>query len=316
MNERIVIFDILKGIGILLVIVGHTFMKEIGPYILAFHMPLFFIVAGYFFKHKPIKVQIKRDFRRLIVPYFFVVFITFLIASLKNFRATGTIDFHLGTLYECGTPAWFLLALFGAKQIFNVVYKYDSHNYLLYAFILSSIPCLVTHFVDIDPVLAIGSSICGVFFYAVGYYVKVNSVLERIENYQSYAIVISIFLWLNTSIWGAVDMHYCIFKLWLLDFIGACSGVYLCYMLSKFVERATKKTKMLLAQVGYYSFVIYSFHAIEYVFPDWHQIASFSDGTEFRPFVILLFRLLFAWIVVLITIRFPIIKSLFFPAKG
>ena len=49
MNERLAIFDILKGIGILLVIVGHTFMKEIGPYILAFHMPLFFIVAGYFF---------------------------------------------------------------------------------------------------------------------------------------------------------------------------------------------------------------------------------------------------------------------------
>ena len=43
-------FDMLKGIGILLVIIGHTFMKEIGPYIQAFHMPLFFMVAGYFFK--------------------------------------------------------------------------------------------------------------------------------------------------------------------------------------------------------------------------------------------------------------------------
>lgn len=314
MNERLAIFDILKGIGILLVIVGHTFMKEIGPYILAFHMPLFFIVAGYFFKYKPIKVQIKRDFRRLIVPYFFVVFITFLIASLKNFRATGTIDFHLGTLYECGTPAWFLLALFGAKQIFNIVYKHDSYNYLLYAFILSSIPCLITHFVDIDPVLAIGSSICGVFFYAVGYYVKVNGILERIENYQSYAIVISFLLWLNTSIWGEVDMHYCIFKLWLLDFMGACSGVYLCYILSKFVEKSTKRIKMLLAQVGYYSFVIYSFHAIEYVFPDWHQIASFSDGTALRPFVILICRLLLADVFVLITINCRFLKNMFFPS--
>ena len=34
-------FDMLKGIGILLVIIGHTFMKEIGPYIQAFHMPFF-----------------------------------------------------------------------------------------------------------------------------------------------------------------------------------------------------------------------------------------------------------------------------------
>lgn len=54
-KTRVVTFDILKGIGILLVIVGHTFMKEIGPCIQAFHMPLFFIVAGFFYKHIPLQ---------------------------------------------------------------------------------------------------------------------------------------------------------------------------------------------------------------------------------------------------------------------
>ena len=110
-------FDMLKGIGILLVIIGHTFMKEIGPYIQAFHMPLFFMVAGYFFKYKPVKDQVIRDFRRLIVPYFFVVITTMLIAFAKDFKATGEINLHLGTLYECGTPAWFLLALYGSDFI-------------------------------------------------------------------------------------------------------------------------------------------------------------------------------------------------------
>ena len=33
---RLTVFDILKGIGILLVIICHTFMKEIGPYITVF----------------------------------------------------------------------------------------------------------------------------------------------------------------------------------------------------------------------------------------------------------------------------------------
>ena len=54
-KTRVVTFDILKGIGILLVIVGHTFMKEIGPCIQAVHMPLFFIVAGFFYKHIPLQ---------------------------------------------------------------------------------------------------------------------------------------------------------------------------------------------------------------------------------------------------------------------
>ena len=48
-------FDMLKGIGILLVIIGHTFMKEIGPYIQAFHMPLFFMVAN--IRHRKISLQ-------------------------------------------------------------------------------------------------------------------------------------------------------------------------------------------------------------------------------------------------------------------
>jgi fucose 4-O-acetylase-like acetyltransferase len=312
-STRIATFDILKGIGILLVIIGHTFMKEIGPYIQAFHMPLFFIVAGYFFKYKPLRIQLVRDFRRLIVPYFFVVITTMLIAFAKDFKATGEINLHLGTLYECGTPAWFLLALYGTKQIFNLLFQFSKQYYLLYAFLLSSIPCLMAHYLEIDPMLAVGSSICGVFFYAVGHYVNVNQILIKSEPYKAFIVVIAISLWLNTSIFGAVDMHYCIFKLWVIDFLGACSGVYLCYALCNYIENSTVRAKNLITTIGYYSFVIYSFHAIEYVFPDWHQIASFSDGTALRPFVILAFRLLGTYFFIQITVNVTMIKELFFP---
>ncbi len=313
MNERIATFDMLKGIGILLVIIGHTFMKEIGPYIQAFHMPLFFMVAGFFFKYKPLKDQFIRDSRRLILPYLFVVITTMLIAFAKDFKATGEINLHLGTLYECGTPAWFLLALYGTKQIFNLLIQFSKQYYLFYAFLLSSIPCLIAHYIEINPTLAVGSSICGVFFYAVGHYVNVNQILIKSEPYKVFLVVIALLLWLNTSIFGAVDMHYCIFKLWIIDFLGACAGVYLCYALCNYIGNRTVRAKNLLTTIGYYSFVIYSFHAIEYVFPDWHQIASFSDGTALRPFVILAFRLLGTYFFIQITVNVTMIKELFFP---
>lgn len=311
---RIATFDMLKGIGILLVIIGHTFMKEIGPYIQAFHMPLFFMVAGFFFKYKPLKDQFIRDSRRLILPYLFVVITTMLIAFAKDFKATGEINLHLGTLCECGTPAWFLLALYGTKQIFNLLFQFSKQYYLFYAFLLSSIPCLIAHYIEINPTLAVGSSICGVFFYAVGHYVNVNQILIKSEPYKVFLVVIAILLWLNTSIFGAVDMHYCIFKLWIIDFLGACSGVYLCYVLCNFIKDRTVRVKNLLTMIGYYSLVVYSFHAIEYVFPDWHQIASFSDGTALRPFVILISRLLLAAVFVLITINCRFLKNMFFPS--
>ena len=53
MNERNEIIDIMKGIGIIAVIIGHMWNVPEVPYrnfIFSFHMPLFFLIAGYFYK--------------------------------------------------------------------------------------------------------------------------------------------------------------------------------------------------------------------------------------------------------------------------
>ena len=312
-STRIATFDILKGIGILLVIIGHTFMKEIGPYIQAFHMPLFFVVAGYFYKHIPLIDQMRKDFRRLIVPYLFIVVSISMIACFRHFMRTHELNFFLSTMYECGTPAWFLLALFGAKVLFNIIYKYFIRYYFAIAFVLSSIPCFISYGIEINPILSIGSSFCGVFFYAVGYYVKNSEILCKLKDLLPYSSILAFVFWLNTSMFGGVDLHNCVFNLWIIDFIGACSGVFLCYLISQFIDNRTVKVKRLLANVGYFSLVIYSFHAIEYVFPEWHQIASFADGTVLRPFVILMLRLLFVWCAYLITMRLKMLRYIFFP---
>ena len=77
-SNRIEYIDILKGIAVLLVIVGHcwTFSgKFINKIIMAFHMPLFFFASGYLFKHTEaykrdaIDVIIKK-LKHLIIPYF------------------------------------------------------------------------------------------------------------------------------------------------------------------------------------------------------------------------------------------------------
>ncbi len=47
-RSRIEWVDIAKGIGIILVIIGHvnTFNSSVKEWIYSFHMPLFFILAG------------------------------------------------------------------------------------------------------------------------------------------------------------------------------------------------------------------------------------------------------------------------------
>ena len=53
-SKRIEYIDIARGIGILLVVMGHNDFSLISPFlfklIYSFHMPLFFFMSGIFFK--------------------------------------------------------------------------------------------------------------------------------------------------------------------------------------------------------------------------------------------------------------------------
>lgn len=83
--------DIAKGIAIIAVVLGHCTLIPWNPWrciIYSFHMPLFFIFAGYFYKEKEIKVALSNDFRRLIVPY-----VIFALIAVFKFTATSLYKF-------------------------------------------------------------------------------------------------------------------------------------------------------------------------------------------------------------------------------
>ena len=64
----------MKGIGITLVIIGHMQdFFELHKFIFIFHMPLFFIFAGYFFSSRGGE-GLAKDVRRFLIPYFSVFF--------------------------------------------------------------------------------------------------------------------------------------------------------------------------------------------------------------------------------------------------
>lgn len=70
-TKRLDWIDIAKGIAIILVIVGHTVPNPspLRHAIFSFHMPVFFILAGYTFRPKPWRVLLSGSVSRLLVPY-------------------------------------------------------------------------------------------------------------------------------------------------------------------------------------------------------------------------------------------------------
>ena len=123
MSNRIVHIDVAKGIGILLVVLGHNWIVlhergELYRVIYSFHMPLFFLLSGIFFNPaKPLLVTLIEKADSILKPYF----ITMLAAEIV-YRLLGPQEISLpvslfgifyGTanLIRWGIP-WFLPHLF------------------------------------------------------------------------------------------------------------------------------------------------------------------------------------------------------------
>lgn len=90
--------DFIKGIGIILVIIGHAHFFTWGHiYIYSFHMPLFALVAGFYVNSKEafIPFFIKR-INRLIIPFVFWSFISWIIyAIIIEIYYTDKIKDHI-----------------------------------------------------------------------------------------------------------------------------------------------------------------------------------------------------------------------------
>ncbi len=139
-SKRIDWIDIAKGIAILLVIVGHTVdnPSDVRHLIFSFHMPLFFILAGFTFKSKPWKDLLATSATRLLVPYLMVSLIWRIASTITwNLGPIFTPDFFANWLadafYGSGSyfmfadhsigAIWFLLALFVSRVAFNAIAK-------------------------------------------------------------------------------------------------------------------------------------------------------------------------------------------------
>ena len=129
-RNRVGHFDVLRGIGIVLMIMGHvSFGAAFSKYIHAFHMPLFFFVSGYF--HKGEKYVKSIDFiiqkaKTLLIPY--TVFVC--ICQVLHYIYTGTysITYFFVSYFssnhnriDVAGAYWFLLCLFTAEIIFYFI---------------------------------------------------------------------------------------------------------------------------------------------------------------------------------------------------
>lgn len=207
MAERFEWLDTLKGLGIILVILGHfcaNFCEtdaRLTTYIYSFHIPLFFFVSGYLFdagRYVGYRFFLKRRFFTRIIPYLFFYMISYVIILIKvawiagsNFTSllvTGGFKLFLypiiiGLVYANGewlsrvenVALWFLPCLFVAENIFYALHKIvkaDIIKLWLILFGVSLVAYFENLYVKTSLPWTINGSLTGVVFCGLGFTMK------------------------------------------------------------------------------------------------------------------------------------------------
>lgn len=279
-------FDVLKGIAIILMIVGHCNFSSFRGFIYSFHMPLFFFVAGYFLKDRPLRKELVLSIKRLIVPYIFTAFwlcvattcigpthlksIAF--ACLLGFRAQYVpdwIDAHVGLL-------WFILAMFWARIITSILVKRIKSDYIL-SFIFFAL-ALIGIFLNkkVFVPFCIPQGMCAAGFLFAGHLIKKYKFFESGYLIQTFPFLLII--WAYNWSAGGVDMYCCLFSSgYIFDLIGALGAFVTLYIL---VKQCYNRNSFLWRSVhfwGRYSLIIYCVHSVEHSAGLWRAVVSHLD---------------------------------------
>ncbi len=126
MQNRDITLDIAKGIGIVLVVVGHCINARTipGVFVYAFHMPLFFFISGVCFnaeRHKEFLPFLYKRVRQLLVP---AIVFSLVLTALSSPLMPGA-GYKWESFLTKGFPGaiWFLGVLLITEILYWFIYK-------------------------------------------------------------------------------------------------------------------------------------------------------------------------------------------------
>lgn len=316
------VFDIMKFLAIMAIIVGHCVHDWRQPLVYIWNLQLFFFVGGYFFKPSSISNAFKHGAKRLLIPYLIGgIAISIILSCLFLINNDFNLWSRLSPLFTGGGAfldnpngfmIWFLTALFVCTLIYTIINKFaKSHIYsTLIVIAITTIGYYMSIYCGQLIPFLIPQACVGIIFFHSGYlYRAYNSIIPKSHAiiWWSIAIIFAVILY-NI---GTCDIYTCQYKLFPLYVIGSLCGIFIIMQLSYYCCILTPKTANILAQLGSMTILIYLVHFLEFTVGGAYHITSkllfFIDNYEQT----ILEKILFALIVSLLLYQIPIVRRVF-----
>lgn len=209
-DYRYSFIDWCKVIGIILVVIGHSYTDLISHKIIyLFHMPLFFIISGFLYRNKGLKGELNGSLYSLAIPYLIFNAIYMIPFTGGEFKTSYIFDILIGNQERlCGlmVPLWFLVSLFVIRA-FCVLFDHIGWKHLLFSLLASFI---VFKFLgirngDMDP-FQIKTSCFALPFFLIGSIAK--PYLSRIRDLRKAStITVTILAFTLSVMLGLYNMH-------------------------------------------------------------------------------------------------------------
>lgn len=283
--KRINKIDLLRAIGIILMILGHVFyfFGKFDRYIHTFHMPLFFVISGYLYKSRPesgLCNLILKKAKRLLIPYasFAVINYIFWFFLEKDGGSWYEPLIRLMTYNTSGLPIcgalWFLTTLFWTEVFYLLFDRWLKNEKVRTAVLLMiavAASCVQNDTTYRLP-LTIDTALVCLGFYEIGRLCKrygegVYGKLARLGTIKT--IGIGIMLAIVNAALAFVNPYVNIKSGWYgyipLFWINALLGVSACYMLVMLLDCRLKDTnivKKYLIFVGKGSIIFFGFNQL------------------------------------------------------
>ena len=338
--RRIRFFDIAKGIAILCVILSHSAIeaqfvvpshiaKLIVSVCFSFHMPLFFILSGYF-------MHPERDFRRvkeakqLLCTYMLTGALVIVGAAGLTFAQHGDLavvrQWGKAVLYGSGSfseltlwpvdfrigAIWFLLALFWAHLLLHVFAK------LPYTPIWV-VGCFALGYISARYIWlpwSLQSGMCAVAFLYIGYLAKQHDVLDLMQRIRWLWFVAGVAWAVDIAFFGGMSMAMNDYGTRpVLAVVGSLVGTLCIVGISQCVDKVPCLGSA-LSLAGQSSLAILCAHLIEDDVLPWQMILTSFQGVlpqvplTFTAFVV---RLPLDLLLAVALYHIPVINEWFYP---
>lgn len=331
-KNRLVYLDIARGIAMISIVLGHLRLNNINRVVFTYHLPIFFIISGFFINtNDKMSHFVKKKVRTLVVPYIIACVCVILSALMMNLifhKGEGFAEvlktWSIASIYGAGDSykepfqiqgigaIWFLLATFWALIMLKSISKINKWLRVAAVFIIFYLGIFTRDKFFWFP-LSIQAGCTALLFIYIGYLIKENKQFISYISKEAaiFGSVLLIIVWLSfirdfQSFW----LVHCDIGRGFIDIIGSLGGCLFIILLSRLIESKIKILAVPLSFLGKNSLIFLIAHIIELNTFKWMTLLDkiFPDGSNQNYYLPIVIILKFIWIITF-TVIFSNIKS-------